>query len=265
MKKEHWDLLRNKTFYGFDFDGTMLRIGVMNMILHGIKQPNIVDRDSLSKRFDQTKQYDIVLANPPFAGSIDEGDINDNLRLDTTKTELLFIELFYNILKTGGKAAIIAPEGVLSTTTNAHKRLRKLLLEKCQLEGVITMPAGVFKPYSGVSTTILLFIKGGKTDNVWFYEMKSDGLTLDDKRKKIDGKGDIPDIISEYSKKRKSKNSFLVSVDEIRKNDFKLNPTIYKEQLRKKVKFTDPKSLLDNLLNMENEIESELKALKKTI
>ncbi len=200
-KKEHWNLLKNKTFYGFDFDYTMIRIGLMNMILHGIGHPNIIYADALSKMFDQTKLYDIVLANPPFAGSIDEGDINDNFRLETKKTELLFVELFYNILKVGGRSGVIIPKGVLFGSSKTHEQLRKFILTNCQVDAVISLPSGVFKPYSGVETAILILTKGSSTKSIWFYEMENDGYTLDDKREKTDGNGDISDIIKKFQNK----------------------------------------------------------------
>lgn len=265
VKKERWDLLRKKTFYGFDFDTTMVRIGLMNMILHGIAQPNIRYADTLSKSFDQKAKHDVVFANPPFAGSIDKGDINDNFRINTTKTELLFTELFHNILNIGGRAAVIVPSGVLFGSSNAHVQLRKLLLEKCQLEAVVSMPSGVFKPYSGVGTAVLVFTKGGKTDKVWFYEMGNDGYTLDDKRDFIDGKGDIPDIVEKFRKKEKSKKSFVVTFEEIKKNDYNLSLTRYKQIEQEDVEYEEPEVLIDKVLEMEEKIEQELKELKRMI
>ena len=182
--KKLWEVLRKNMFFGFDFDQTMVRIAAMNMILHGIENPNIRRADTLSKNFVQKAEYDIILANPPFTGSIDKSDINDNIKVKTSKTELLFLELFYNLLQIGGKGAIIVPNGVLFGSSNAHKEIRKLLLENCQLEAVISMPSGVFQPYSGVGTAVLVFTKTEheKTEKVWFYEMLNDGFSLDQKR-----------------------------------------------------------------------------------
>ena len=263
-KPEHWNLLKNKTFYGFDFEPTMIRIGLMNMILHGIRHPNISYADSLSKNFDQTKQYDVVLANPPFAGSIDEGDINDNFRLETTKTELLFGELFYNILKIGGRAGIIVPNGVLFGPSRSHKELRKMLIEKCQMEAVISMPSGVFKPYSGVATSVLVFTKGGKTSQVWFYEMKNDGYSLDDKRNFIDGKGDVPDIISKFNKRITSEQSVLVPVEKIKENNFRFLISEYKVQHKKKLSFEKPARTITEILKLEKTIQDDLKKISQT-
>src|SRR2546427_3197643 len=224
VKREHWNLLWKETFYGFDFEITMIRIALMNMILHGIMQPNIKQIDTLSKRFDQKSIYDIVFANPPFAGYVDKTDISDSFKLDTTKTELLFVELFHNLLNIGGKAAVIVPNGVLFGSSNAHIKARKLLLENCDLQAVVSMPGGVFQPYSGVGTAVLVFVEGGSTENVWFYEMKADGYSLDLKRDFIDGKGDIPDVVEKFKKgKLESNQSILVPFSEIKKNNYNLS------------------------------------------
>lgn len=266
VKKEHWGLLWKDMFYGFDFDITMIRIALMNMILHGIKEPNIRQIDSLSKRFEQKPQYDVVFANPPFAGYIDKGDINDNFRLDTTKTELLFVELFYNLLTVGGKAAVIVPNGVLFGSSNAHLKTRRLLLENSDLQAVISMPSGVFQPYSGVGTAVLVFVKGGKTDKVWFYDMKADGYSLDQKRDFIDGKGDIPDIVNKFKDGRlESDRSILVPFEIIKKKNYNLSISRYKKVEHLEVKYEDPDVMIDNLLTLEEEITKGLQELKGMI
>jgi type I restriction enzyme M protein len=261
-----WDLLSKETFYGFDFEITMIRIALMNMILHGIMEPNIKQIDTLSKRFEQKPVYDVVFANPPFAGYVDKSDINDNFKLDTTKTELLFAELFYNLLNVGGKAAVIVPNGVLFGSSNAHINARKLLLESCDLQAVISMPSGVFQPYSGVGTAVLVFIKGGKSENVWFYEMKADGCSLDQKRDFIDGKGDIPDIIEKFRKGRLgSDKSVLVPFSEIKKNDYHLSISRYKKVEHEEVEYEDPEVLIEKASQLEEEIAKELQELKAMI
>ncbi len=189
--------LKSQALTGYDFDATMTRIGAMNLMLHGIDNPNFRYMDSLSKAFTEREQYDVILANPPFKGSIDKSDINERFTLKTTKTELLFIELMNSLLVTGGRCGVIVPDGVLFGTSNAHVDLRKIVVDKCKLEGVISMPSGVFKPYAGVSTAVLIFQKGGTTDNVWFYDMEADGFSLDDKRQKATD-NDIPDIIQKW-------------------------------------------------------------------
>ena len=193
----------------------MTRIGAMNLMLHGIDNPNFRYTDTLSKAFAEKGQYDVILANPPFKGSIDKSDINERFTLKTTKTELLFIELMNSLLVTGGRCGVIVPDGVLFGTSNAHVDLRKILVDKCKLEGVISMPSGVFKPYAGVSTAVLIFQKGGTTDNlpasegqsgqagVWFYDMVADGFSLDDKRQKI-AENDIPDIVKQWQQRNNS-------------------------------------------------------------
>jgi type I restriction enzyme M protein len=237
----------------------------MNMILHGIERPNINYADTLSKKFEQKAQYDIVFANPPFAGSIDKSDINDAFKLDTSKTELLFLELFYNLLRIGGKASVIVPNGVLFGSSNAHTQARKLLLEKCQLEAVISMPSGVFQPYAGVGTAVLVFTKGGKTENVWFYEMLKDGYSLDQKRNRIDGKGDIPDIIDKFKGRKQSEQSITVSFNDIANADFSLSISKYRKVRNVEATYPEPETLIDNIAKIENEISAELAELKKLI
>lgn len=266
IKPEHWRLLWNETFYGFDFEITMIRIALMNMILHGIMEPNIKQIDTLSKRFEQKRVYDVVLANPPFAGYVDKSDINDNFKLDTTKTELLFVELFYNLLNVGGKAAVIVPNGVLFGSSNAHIKAREMLLERCDLQAVVSMPSGVFKPYSGVGTAFLVFVKGGKTENVWFYDMRSDGYSLDDKRDFIDGKGDIPDVIEKFKNGRlPSANSIFIPFSEIKKNDYNLSISRYKQVEHKEVEYEEPEVLIEKVAQLEEEIAKDLQELKTMI
>src|SRR5438046_8263956 len=192
--REH---LHHQMFHGFDFDKTMLRIGSMNMLLHGVENPDIRYRDSLAQDHDgEEEKYTLVMANPPFAGSLDyENTAKDLQRIvKTKKTELLFLALFIRLLKPGGRAAVIVPDGVLFGSSTAHKTLRRILVEEHRLEGVVSMPSGVFKPYAGVSTAVLLFTKGGTTEKIWFYDMEHDGYSLDDKRQRV-AENDIPDVM----------------------------------------------------------------------
>jgi len=265
VKKEHWELLWNETFYGFDFEITMIRIALMNMILHGITNPNIKQIDTLSKRFDQKPTYDVVFANPPFAGYVDRSDINDNFKLDTVKTELLFLELFFNLLTIGGRAAVIVPSGVLFGLSNAHTKARQTILENSDLQAVISMPAGVFRPYSGVGTAVLVFVKGGKTEKVWFYDMNTDGYSLDDKRDFVDGKGDIPDIIQKFRKREESRQSILVPFEKIKQNNYNLSISRYKKVEQEEFKYEDPQRIIETVLENEKEIEKELDELAKMI
>jgi type I restriction enzyme M protein len=245
---DKWNLLREETFYGHDIDRTMLRIGAFNMILHGIKHPNISRIDGLSKQFDQTSKYQVVMANPPFKGTIDKDSLNNKFTISTKKTELLFLELFYNLLENGGRAAIVVPAGVLFGSSNGHLDTRKLLLEKCSLDAIVYLPSGVFSPYSNVSTAILFFTKGGSTENVWLYAMEHDGYSLDDKRKKIK-EDDTTDILEKFSKREKSKKSISITIDEIKENDYNLSVRLYIDNSvpEEQINIQDVASKLDNL------------------
>lgn len=265
--ERQWKQLREKTFFGYDFDTTMVRIGLMNLMLHGIDHPNIDYKDTLSKKYEEKNRYDVVMANPPFKGSIDKSDINEDLSINTTKTELLFVNRIVNMLRIGGRAGVIVPDGVLFGSSNAHRSLRKILIEDCELQGVISMPSGVFKPYAGVSTAILIFVKGGNTENVWFYDMQADGYSLDDKRSKIED-NDIPDIISKWQSKNpntdmdKKQKAFFVPRKEIEANKYDLSINSYKQTEYKSVEYEDSKKLLEKLENLEKEILTGLNSLK---
>jgi type I restriction enzyme M protein len=268
---KHWDKLWTDTFYGYDFDNTMVRISLMNMVLHGIKAPRVELKDTLSKGFKEADRYTVVLANPPFKGSIDKSDINDALTIKTTKTELLFVERMMHLLQIGGKCGVIVPDGVLFGSSNSHKKLRQILLESCQLEGIVSMPSGVFKPYAGVSTAVLIFTKGGSTERVWFYDMDADGYSLDDKRTFIDGKGDIPDIIDHFRKRKtespadtKSK-CFFVPVSEIKENGYDLSISRYKEIEYEEVHYEKPEVIIKKIETLESEIQRDLNNLKTLI
>lgn len=264
------NFLKSKAINGFDNDITMVRIGAMNLMLHGIDNPHFVYSDALSKSFEERNLYDVVLANPPFKGSIDESDINARFKTKTKKTELLFMELIYDLLVMGGRAGVIVPDGVLFGTSNAHVAVRELLVNSCQLQGIVSMPSGVFKPYAGVSTAMLLFTKGGVTDKVWFYDMQADGFSLDDKRQKI-ADDDTKEIVTEYHKwqsnpvkyKPASKKIILVDVAEIKKNNYDLSISRYKPVEYTAVQYEQPEAILDKLMLMEDEISYIVKGLRK--
>ncbi|QOJ09954.1 class I SAM-dependent DNA methyltransferase [Nitrosomonas sp. H1_AOB3] len=257
-----------ESLYGYDIDATMVRLGLMNLMMHGIDEPHIDYQDTLSKSYNEEAEYDIVLANPPFTGSIDKGDINENLQLSTTKTELLFVENIYRLLKKGGTTCVIVPQGVLFGSGGAFRTLRQLLVERCDLKAVITLPSGVFKPYAGVSTAILLFTKvwGAKdkvakpaTEHVWFYEMAADGYSLDDKRTKQEGCGDLQDIIAKYHARDAATDTdrtakcFMVPRSEIadEKNNYDLSLSRYKEDVFEEVHYDAPGVILDRLIQAE--------------
>ncbi|NFD28578.1 SAM-dependent DNA methyltransferase [Clostridium botulinum] len=269
--KEHFN---NKMFNGFDMDRTMLRIGAMNMMLHGVDNPNIEYKDSLSETNKDREKYTLVLANPPFKGSLDYEAVSaDILKVSKTKkTELLFLALFLRILKTGGRCASIVPDGVLFGSTKGHKDIRREIVDNNKLEAIISMPSGVFKPYAGVSTAIIIFTKTGTggTDKVWFYDMKADGYSLDDKRNPID-ENDIPDIIERFSnldkeeERKRTEQSFLVPVDEIRENNYDLSINKYKEIEYEEVVYDEPKVILERVKKLEEEISQGIEELEELL
>ena len=259
--------LKSRALTGYDFDATMVRMGAMNLMLHGVDNPNFKYSDALSKQFTEKQCYDVILANPPFKGSIDENDMNERFSIKTKKTELLFVELIYDLLESGGRGAVIVPDGVLFGTSNAHVDVRKILVDKCKLEGIVSMPSGVFKPYAGVSTAVLIFTKGGTTDKVWFFDMQADGFSLDDKRQKI-AQNDIPEIVKEYAlrnKKSSNKKVVIVNIDEIRKNKYDLSISRYKPIDHKSVEYEKPEVLMDKVLALEEEIAEYVRIIKKSV
>lgn len=274
LKKENAEHYKNDMLHGFDTDQTMLRIGAMNLMLHGVDNPDIEYKDSLSTDNTDTEKYTLCLANPPFAGSIDNEAVSKSLLAitKTKKTELLFVALFTRMLAVGGRCASIVPDGVLFGNSTGHKAIRKELIEHQRLQAVISMPSGVFQPYSGVSTAILIFTKtnAGGTDKVWFYDMKADGFSLDQKRDEIK-ENDIPDVIARFknlkaeeSRSRKEQ-SFLVPVAEIIANDYDLSINKYKEVEREKVEYEKPEVIFGRIKGLEEEINCAVADLEKMI
>jgi len=271
LKKENQEKYANSMFYGFDTDQTMLRIGAMNMMLHGVENPNIEQRDSLSEDNTDKEKYSMILANPPFAGSLEFADVSkDILALTRTKkTEILFLSLFIRILKLGGRCASIVPDGITNNTNDsAYTTIRQELVENQKLEAVISMPSGVFQPYAGVSTAILIFTKtnAGGTDKVWFYNMKADGYALSKKRTPVK-ENDIPDIISRFknlkdeeSRTRKDQ-SFFVSKEDIVKNNYVLNINDFTETEKKEIEIQSPKEIMKEI----DEIDDEIATLKQEL
>jgi type I restriction enzyme M protein len=285
----------HRMFHGYDFDNTMLRIGSMNMLLHGVENPDIRYRDSLAEdHAGEEEKYTLVLANPPFAGSLDyENTAKDLLQIvKTKKTELLFLALFLRLLKPGGRAAVIVPDGVLFGSSNAHKQLRKLLVEDQKLDAVIKLPSGVFKPYAGVSTAILCFTKtnSGGTDFVWFYDVEADGFSLDDKRTPLldeaklgpvpaaalgegeHAKNNLPDILARWAQRDgtererpRTAQSFCVPKAEIAAQGYDLSLNRYKEIVHDSVAHRPPKEILADLAKLEAEIQQGLKELEAVL
>lgn len=270
-KKEHY---MNHMFYGYDMDRTMLRIGAMNMMTHGIDNPIIEYRDSLSDQNSDKDKYSLVLANPPFKGSLDAESVSSDLLkvCKTKKTELLFLTLFIRMLKIGGRCACIVPDGVLFGSSKAHKDIRKEIVENQRLVAVISMPSGVFKPYAGVSTAILVFTKTehGGTDNVWFYDMTADGFSLDDKRSPVSD-NDIPDIIERFKNldkeldRKRTDKSFMVTKKEIVDNDYDLSINKYKEIEYKAVEYPPTSEIMASLREIEAEIGKEMDELERLL
>ena len=270
-KKEHY---MNQMFHGYDMDRTMLRIGAMNMMTHGIDNPFIEYRDSLSDQNSDKDMYSLVLANPPFKGSLDAESVSGDLLkvCKTKKTELLFLALFLRIMKIGGRCACIVPDGVLFGGSTAHKSIRKEIVENQRLEAVISMPSGVFKPYAGVSTAILIFTKTehGGTDQVWFYDMTADGFSLDDKRAPV-AENDIPDIIERFrnldkeADRKRTDKSFMVPKKDIVDNAYDLSINKYKEVEYVPVEYPPTSEIMANIRGIEEEIHKEMDELEKLL
>jgi type I restriction enzyme M protein len=265
----------DESFYGFDIDVTMVRLGLMNLMMHGIDNPKIDYKDSLSKSYNEAGQYDIVLANPPFTGKIDRGDVNTSLRIDSPASELLFLDRISSMLRIGGKAAVIIPEGVLFGSSNAQKQTREIILKDNQLEAVISLPSGAFKPYTGVKTAILVFTKVEEksktwnTEKVWFYELQSDGYSLDDNRRRLKD-FPLPETKAAFDNRAKSKTKdrkshFFVPITEIQENDLDLSFNRYKEYEYVEQTYEPPKEILAKLMKLEKEILKDMEELNSLI
>ena len=288
LREQHPEILRTPAlrhhyerhmFHGFDFDSTMLRIAAMNMMLHGIEHPDIRNRDSLAEQHsDALDAFSLILANPPFAGSLDYASTAKDLLevVKTKKTELLFLALFLRILRPGGRAAVIVPDGVLFGSSRAHKELRTLIVDGHKLDAVVSMPSGVFKPYAGVSTAILFFTRtdSGGTDKVWFYDMQADGFSLDDKRQELGDshvENNLPDILARWQARsaeqdrKRTEQSFLVPRDEIAANDYDLSINRYKEIVYEVIAYDSPLTILDDLAILEAEITQGMSELRELL
>ena len=274
LTPEHKKTL-DESFHGYDIDITMVRLGLMNLMMHGIDNPKINYKDTLSKSYNEEGVYNIVLANPPFTGKVDKGDINPSLRVGSTSTELLFLDRISSMLRVGGKAAVIIPEGVLFGSSKAQKATREILLKDDQLEAVISLPSGAFKPYTGVKTAILVFTKVKQdskkwnTEKVWFYELKSDGYSLDDNRRRLKDTP-LPEVKVAYEKRNEEiienrKNYFFVPIEEIQENGLDLSYNRYKEYEYVEQKYDPPKEILEKLISLEKEILTEMEEINGLI
>jgi len=272
----YMDHIQKNMFKGFDFDVTMLRIAAMNLLLHGINAPDIHYQDTLSNSFSDkypefaNEHFNVILANPPFKGSLDYEDVHSSLlsKVKTKKTELLFVTLILRMLKMGGRSATIVPDGVLFGASKAHLALRKTLVDENQLEAIISLPSGVFKPYAGVSTGIIVFTKGGRTDNVFYYDVQADGFSLDDKREAQPDKDDLPDMLEQWRKRNpkrdtdRTKKHFFVCAEEIRKNKYDLSINRYKETVYEEEEYDPPKEILDRMVGIEKDIIADMEELR---
>ncbi len=274
MTTEQWERYNGETFTGFDTDRTMLRISAMNLMLHSVTNPEIDYKDSVSKENSIKGKYTLCLANPPFKGTVDAESINDDLKAvtNTKKTELLFIALFLRMLEKGGRCACIVPDGVLFGSSKAHQAIRKELVENNQLKAVISMPSGVFKPYAGVSTAVLIFTKtgAGGTDKVWFYDMRADGFSLDDKRSAVE-ENDIPDIIERFKnldkeeERQRTEQSFFVPKEEIAENSYDLSINKYKKVEYVPVNYPPVSEIISDIKELEGEITAGLAELEEMV
>ncbi|MFD2514199.1 N-6 DNA methylase [Pontibacter locisalis] len=279
LRSDLIDHFQNHMFNGLEFDSTMIRIGAMNLLLHGIENPQLHYRDALSEANTINEAYTLILANPPFKGSLDHDSVEKSLlkTVSTKKTELLFLALMLRMLRAGGRAAVIVPDGVLFGSSKAHKAIRQELIDNQKLEAVISMPSGVFKPYAGVSTAVLIFTKtnSGGTDKVWFYDMQADGFSLDDKRNPLDvskhENNNIPDILTRWQQREAEHNrarteqSFMVPLADIQANAYDLSINRYKEAVYQEVKYDSPQVILAAIRQLDEERQHELKELEELL
>jgi type I restriction enzyme M protein len=277
--------IRGGMFHGFDFDITMLRTAAMNLLLHNVEAPSIHYQDTLGSNFSEkfpkeaSNHFDVILANPPFKGMIDLENVDPMLKskVKTKKTELLFLVLILHMLKMGGRAAVIVPDGVLFGSSQAHLAVRQLIVDENQLEAVISLPAGVFKPYAGVSTAILIFAKGGRTGDVWFYDVQADGYSLDDKRTPQPDKNDLPDLVKQWKSRNTNKSDssseasakgdrsakhFFVPVADIRENKYDLSLNRYKLTEHQEATYEPPKTLLKRMNKLGQEVLKDIEELE---
>ena len=259
------EFLRTKAVSGFDNDADMIKVAIMNLYLHDLSQSNVINFDPLTLPEEKKRKYDLVLANPPFSGNINREAIQEDIDLNTTKTELLFLKYMYDHLTDGGRCAVVVPEGVLFGSTGAHKKMRELLMDTCQINAVVSLPSGVFKPYAGVKTAIIYYTKGGKTDNVWFYEVTGDGLTLDDRRQPDPANDNLKDLASAYEKKEIGAHSWTASRDEIVAEDYNLTASRYKPATNETVNHRDPEEIIAEVMTLEKEIVDGLEKLKQKL
>src|SRR3989338_1633698 len=259
------EFLRTKAVNGFDNDADMIKVAIMNLYLHDLSQSNVLNFDPLTLPEEKKRKYDLVLANPPFAGTINPEAIQEDIGLNTPKTELLFLKYMYDHLVDGGRSAVIVPEGVLFGSTGAHKKMRELLVDTCKIDAVVSLPSGVFKPYAGVKTAIIFYTKGGKTDKAWFYEVTGDGLTLDDRRQPDPSNNNLKDLPVAFEKKEVSPCSWFATREQIIAEDYNLTASRNKPVTIDQTNHRDPKEIIAEVQKLETEIADGLKKLGNKI
>lgn len=264
LRPAQHNFLKEQALNGFDNDGEMIKFAIMNLYLHGLESANVRHFDPLCWQNDKDRKYDIILANPPFSGSIKKEAILEDINLNTTATELLFVKYMADHLVPEGKAAIVVPEGLLFSSTNAHQKLRKQLIEEFNILGIVSMSAGVFRPYAGVKTSVIIFSKTKPQKKIWFYELQNDGFSLDENRNPIN-ENDIPDLIKKWNDKSESDKSWWVDIEEIKNNDYNLTAGRYKKHKIEEIEHEDPKNIISKLKIMENEIASGLSELERSL
>lgn len=267
LKPAQWKFLEEQAFTGYDNDANMVKIAILNLYLHGLEKAKIAFHNPLTTSMGGSypgQLYDVVLANPPFSGSIQKESILADINLQTRDTEKLFLKWFIDHLAPDGRAGAIVPNGILFGSDKASMKLREMLLKECNLQAVITLPSGVFKPYAGVATAILIFEKKGMTKDVWFYELSADGYSMTDTRTPIED-NDIPDLLACWTNREEGEKSFRVSVSEIAKNGYELMPARYKAQKIQIVTHDSPAQVIDDILKTEDEIQMRLKALREQV
>ncbi len=259
------EFLRTKAIHGFDNDADMIKVAVMNLYLHDLAQSNVLNFDPITLPEERKQKYDLILANPPFSGTVNAESIQENIGLNTSKTELLFIKYMYDHLVEGGRSAVIVPEGVLFGSTGGHKKMRELLLDTCRIDAVVSLPSGVFKPYAGVKTAIIFYTKGGSTDKVWFYEVTGDGFTLDDKRLPDPTHDNLKDLPEAFEKREESECSWFATREEIIAEDCNLTASRYKAAVADTTVHRDPKEIIAEVITLEKEIAEGLEKLLRKI
>ena len=264
LRPAQHNFLKEQALNGYDNDGEMIKFAIMNLYLHGLESANVRHFDPLCWQNDKDRKYDIVLANPPFAGSIKEEAILEDINLKSTATELLFVKYMADHLAPEGKAAIVVPEGLLFGSTGAHLKLRKLLIDEFNILGIISMPAGVFRPYAGVKTSVIIFSKTKPQKEIWFYELQNDGFSLSENRDPI-SENDIPDLLNRWNEKSESINSWTIDIKFIKDDNYILSAGRYKPQKVEQIEYVNPIKLIDNLIDIEKGITEDLKNIKRKI